>query len=124
VPTVWEKEPDLLENSGAAPYMPPWKPSPPPSFQSELQRAREIDRGYDGSEGAKQAVQDWIQDVYDKLYAWLPRHAEFFDRGGWDDLSVTVTAGLLGIRYEDEEHKELARRVARLRSILGTNDLK
>jgi len=126
VGNVFASEPGLLENSDAGPYEPPpqesalWKPASPPSFQAEFRRAREIDRGYDGSEGAIAAIEEWTQDVYDKLHDWMARHAETFETWSMNDIAISAGASLTGEHIEDDHHRELKTRVARLHRILDS----
>jgi hypothetical protein len=97
-----------------------WQPTQPPSFTAELRRAREIDRGYDGSEGAILAIEEWTQGVYDKLYDWVPRHAEAFETWSMNDIAISASASVTGQHFEDDHHRDLNVHVARLRRILDS----
>jgi hypothetical protein len=71
-------DPSVFDGTGADSSHAEWNPAPPPSFQTELNRFRTIDRDFDGSDQWTPIIDQWIEDVRRKLEAWNPRNAQRF----------------------------------------------
>ncbi len=93
-----------------------------PNFSAEIHRFAVVDRDYDGSDEWVDVIDEWIEDVWQKLQDWNPRNAgRFLASPVVGDIGLIITAPLLG-RSDLNDYPELRRLHAhrdRLREITG-----